>query len=201
MFHELIHGDRPDLIVRSIASSDFSILCLIDWETARLISDALGRLIETYKIIMGLKEKIEGLREDGVPEEALKDLINHANEKMKTTVEALTEEITTTHPDGKVSVTRKKELKIEMCGALGEVASRIDKGFSFEIRTGALTEAPENEDKKSAAARKIRADHQAAIAAKQPSLEYIKTSGPPILSLPGLPQADDLAGSKKNPPA
>ncbi|MGN6115244.1 MAG: hypothetical protein ACTHN2_06970 [Nitrobacter sp.] len=189
VFCEVVHGNRPDIKLKTVASSEFSILCLLDWETAKLVAQTISTLIEGYKIIMDLKEKIQGLREAGVPEESLAPLIDHANQKMESTILAVSEDIITRFPDGRVQETRKKELKIEMRGALGEIATRIDKGFSFEIRP-ALSAPNEEEGSKEADARKLQQQQYAEIASKQTTLQYLKMEGDPILTLPGLPEAE-----------
>jgi len=194
VFHETIHGERPDLKLKSIASSDFSILCLIDWETAKLIAQSVSRLIESYKIILSLKEKIKGLLDDGIPEEKVQGLVDHANDQMAATVNAISEEIITRFPDGKVQETRRKELKIEMRGALGEIATRIDKGFSFEIRPGKVSPA-DDKDSGSAETQKLRTQQFAEISSVQEKLQYLKSDGSPVLKLSGLPPDKNDGGT------
>jgi hypothetical protein len=191
VFHEFVHGDRPDVKLKAIASSEFSILCLVDWETAKLIAESISKLIDGYKIILSLKEKIQSLRDAGVPEASLDPIIAHANDKMRATINAISEEVTKRFPDGRVEETRKREINIEMRGALGEIATRIDKGFSFEIRPALpKQEAGVSEEGAEAAkAREIKQQQFAEIAAQQTTLKYLKTDGQPILSLPGLPPA------------
>lgn len=79
-----------------------------------------------------------------------------------------------------------------MTGALGEIASRIDKGFSFEIRAAkpAALKNGEEETQDAQAARSLVENQYSEIIAQQPSLQFLKTDGPPILSLPGLPEGD-----------
>lgn len=196
-FREAIHGDRPDLELKSVASSDFSILCLIDWETAKLIATGLSRLIETYKMFIKLREQIETLRNDGIPEDRLKPLTEHANEKMGKTVEAFVEEVETHFPDGKVTKTRRKELKIEVRGAMEEIAVKIDKGFNFEIRPGAPKPPQKGVEESEAiiADRNAMQQRTAELSGLQRQLQYLKTDGSPILSLPGLADEETKARS------
>lgn len=77
-----------------------------------------------------------------------------------------------------------------MRGALGEIATRIDKGFSFEIRPGLPEPAKDGEDPKQAAEREIQQQQYNEITAKQSTIQYLKTEGEPILRLPGLPAVD-----------
>lgn len=192
VFREAVHGDRPDVKLKTVASSEFSILCLLDLETAKLISEAVGRLIEGYKLVIGLKEKVQALRSDGVPDEVLKGVVDHANERMKTTVNAVSEEIVIKFPDGKIQETRRRELKIELTGALGEIASRIDHGFSFEVRASKTVKPKDGEEESpaEAEARQVIDQTTEEIASRQDDLKYLRVNGSPILSLPGLAEVD-----------
>lgn len=200
VFHECVHGDRPGFKLKSIASSDFSILCLLDWETAKLVASSLANLIETYKTIIGLKEKIQELLAAGVPEDKLKTLVDHASEQMEAKVKSVSEDIVTRFPDGRIQEIRKRELTIELQGALGEIATRIDEGYGFEIRLGSPKINKDNKEQDPEAARMqaVRAEQFAEISSKQQSLQYLKTEGAPILTLAGLP-SDDIGKSQRSP--
>jgi hypothetical protein len=196
VFQEIATGTREDPQINSIASSDLSIFLLLDPATALRIMEAISHLIETYKTILKIKRQVNELRET-VPTEKLTDVVDHANGIMKSKITALTEEIVSSK-NGIRSEKRKKEIHIELEGALEAVAIRIDKGFEFEVR--ATPSATKDGETKTADQVK-RDDVLRTIESRQGQLAFVRSNGQPILALPGKLVDDEGPAQAQPSPA
>lgn len=179
-FLELATGTREDVRVRSIASSDFQVLLDSAPAVALLIATAVERLISSYEKVMNIRLAYQQLRENGTSEEALAPVLSEAEGRMAHDIRDLVEELLAER--AAEDEARANELRKELTDSLNALANRIDKGYSIEVRAGAIPAPDEEEeaDEETATRR-----HQAeAVLAMQEKLRFTNLSGRPILALP-----------------
>jgi hypothetical protein len=183
-FLELTTGGRPDLRVRSIASSDFQVLLDSAPATALLLATALERLISSYEKVVNIRLAYKQLRESGASEETLASVKNDAEARMETDTEALAEELV--RQADHVQEERANELRTELRNALNALANRIDRGYSVEVRAGEAEEPDEDGEEPDAEAQRLREQTERVLAA-QKRLSFRNPTGEPILRLPEGP--------------
>lgn len=181
-FLELSVGGRPDLVVRSISSSDFMIFLLASAPTALTIAKTMESLVTSYEKLTTIRLNLQALKQNGVPEEALEKVKEHAGATMSEGIESLAEELleeASTPPDPG----RANELRVELKLSLNGLANRIDRGFNVEVRAGEV-EAPSDDE--AGDVPELEAQREAArlVKAKQRELQFRRRDGHPILELP-----------------
>jgi hypothetical protein len=191
-FLELTTGTRPDLRVRSIASSEFQVLLESTPATALLLATALERLISSYEKVMNIRLAHKQLRESGASDETLAYVSKDAEKKMQTDIEALAEELVK-HAEH-VQLERANELRTEVRTALNALANRIDRGYSVEVRAGEPEDEDEAEgDEPDAETQRLREQTERVLAA-QKRLSFRNPTGEPILELPEGTEDPDAPG-------
>jgi hypothetical protein len=189
-FIELTEGSRPQLTVRSIASSDFTVYVAMAPGAALSVATALDKILDVYRKILDMRASHADLVEKGVPPEVLAPLVEHANGRMAAETERIANEMV----DASASVTdagRANELKIELRLSLNSLANRIDRGYNVDVRAEPEPEPEppaEGEtgptDALAAAADAAVRDALQRIVGLQPKLAFVNRTGKPILSLP-----------------
>jgi hypothetical protein len=101
---------------------------------------------------------------------------------MKTKITQMKEEIIK-EENGIRTEHRKTEITMEIEGALEAIAIRIDKGYDFEVRAEPSKPAGTNPEPSSGQIKQEERLRQ--IKDGQAALNFIRTDGEPILSLPG----------------
>ena len=189
-FMELTGESRPDIEVRSIASSGFEVFLWAFPDLALKLSEVVESLLASYAQIKGIREKASSLEESGVPPEALKPLINYANERMDLDIQALTDKIVGQSLD-KLPEGREHELKVEVRHSLQQLAGRIDEGYSIEVRAFVPPEGEEAPDVGEDVVNAARA-----ITERQPRMRAMDLTGRPILE---LEEGDDEDTTEDSP--
>jgi len=184
VFAELTTGTRPGFPIRSISSSDLSIfLDLMNSKTAACIALAVSSLISSYKKILEIRRLKRDLQDQGLTEQSLEAINNHAEGLMEAgiaeSVEKILNDFYQDTGDG-----RKNELKIELTYSMRNIAARIDRGFNVEVRMTPSAKATEDADSQS------NAKYEQIVSDLAPALQFLKREGPPILSLPERPEND-----------
>ena len=177
-FSELATGLRRPLTVNTIASSDFGLFMAIDFQTAKLIVEAVGLINKTYEIIGRLRTNTQGLRDDALGDDLLALIDERINTKMAEANTAAAEELVVTNT--KIDDGRKQELRTEVRLSLNALANRIDHGYNIDVRMGPIPNGTADPETAEAARVIITAGE---------ALKYFKPAGRPILSLPE-PTAD-----------
>lgn len=186
-FMELAGEGRPDLEIRSIASSDFQIYLVAAPGIALTLAKVIESLLSSYEKIRNIRAAAFNLQDvDSVPDEAIEPLVAHANERMSIDIDAFAQELVAEVAD-RLPAGREHELRIEVNRSLRRLARRIDEGYSIEVRAFTPTEEEDEE----AAAPDAVADTARAITARQPYMRRMNLTGKPILELPGGEDDED----------
>jgi hypothetical protein len=181
-FLELSTGGRPDVEVRSIASSEFQVFLDSLPATAFLLTKALDQIISSIEKIYNIRMAHQQLKESGVDQEALDQVARDAESRMEKDIEALTEDLLSA---GQVDDGRANELRQELKLALNGLANRLDDGYNIEIRPGELPEPDEINDEggEDPVDPELRRQVEAVKAARE-KLGFMNLSGDSMLRLP-----------------
>jgi hypothetical protein len=188
-FLELTTGNRPDVRVRSIASSEFQVLLDSAPAAALMIATALERLISSYEKVLQIRLAHQTLRESGVAEKTLDSVSKEAEKLMEKDIAELVEELLAQGepPDPG----RANELRKDLQSALNGLANRIDRGYGVEVRTGELPQEAADEDVEVDPDLERRREMAEKVLAAQKRLSFRNPTGKPILELPESGLEDD----------
>jgi hypothetical protein len=183
---ELTTGSRPDVHVRSIASSDFQVLLDSAPATALLLATALERLISSYEKVVNIRLAHQQLREAGASEETLASASRDAKDKMGTDIEGLVDELLVRA--NQVDQGRANELRTELRNSLNALANRIDEGYSIEVRAGEPPVDDEDDGDGDGSPldpeKQLLRERSEGVRAVQKRLTFRNITGEPILELP-----------------
>jgi hypothetical protein len=188
-FVELTTGSRPPLHVNAISSSEFGIFLDIPPVTAAAVACAIERIIKGYKTVLEVRLLRRQLKEQGVSDERMEGIGQHADEVMGGVIDEAVDEALAEANDRHDSG-RRNELRTSLSGALRSIAGRIDNGYNFEVRA----EPPEGHETADEPAAEGVDDPYARVARVAPRLEFIRPEGEPILSLPHRSSEEPPAG-------
>ncbi|PKA10624.1 hypothetical protein CH372_18455 [Leptospira meyeri] len=181
-FNELAIGSRPEIELKTIASSEYQILLNILPVTATCLIISIEKLIKIYKDILDIRKARRELKEKGVPDENLSGIEQYANSKMENGItESIQELITkfgTNLEDG-----RKRELEISLKYSMNKISNRIDQGYNFDIKMK-IEESKKNKETSQSEEDKLNEEYNKIITEKNQNLEFLKLTGESILSLP-----------------
>ncbi|MCK4632130.1 MAG: hypothetical protein KAT79_02600 [candidate division Zixibacteria bacterium] len=182
-FEEISTGQRTGLGLRSLSTTDPSVLFDALPKVAAFTAIAVERIIALYKKLLETKKLRMEIRDQGIEEKNLKGIDDHINEVMKKGIEKLVPELMSKcYAD--IDRGRRHELENSLRMSLNGVANRIDRGFNIEVRAEPLEESAdetEESDGDRAMQENIELVHE-----KSHGLQFIKGSGEPILSLPEI---------------
>jgi len=202
---ELVTGTRDPVEVRAISSSNFQFFVDVIPQVALVMQQIIEAIHVSYGALRQIRESIDGMRGNGVPEDNLQGLIDYASSKMASDITVVTRDLVeqfsnVTRPDG-----RPEEIEIIVQRAVTLTAERIDDGYSISVRSYALEpgEDDEDEDGDRALPEGVTQDTEEArrgIEERQPRVRRMNLTGQPILELDaGLP-ADDGADESGDGP-
>jgi hypothetical protein len=180
-FSEVASGKRQKFDIKTISSSDLMVFLAAMPAVAACIAHATEKIINLYKSLLEIK-KIKGeLEKQGLTEDQMKGITEHAASKMNEGIEVLTAEIVEEYYKGKDSG-RKNELKNAVRIALNKLANRIDQGYNIEVRAEPV------EEKKPAGEEQKEADETTKylriVIEAGKTLRFIKPAGGRLLQLP-----------------
>lgn len=127
-FAELATGSRPEVRVRSIASSDYGVFLDIAPQAAAFMAVAVERVVALYKQLLEIRRLRQEMSDQGVTEDGVSGIDAHANELMSAGIEELADELADS--TSVVDQHRSNELKIELRLSLNS----IDQGYSIDVR-------------------------------------------------------------------
>jgi hypothetical protein len=180
-FLELSTGSRPEVRVRSIASSDFQVLLDSLPATALLLATALERIISSYEKVMNIRLARQQLSDSGASEKTLASITEDADNAMSGDIEELVEELLAEGED--LDPARRNEVRKELRDSLNALANRIDKGYAIEVRSGPPPDEPD-EDEEIDPAQQLLRDQADKVIGMQRRITYRKLTGGPIRQLP-----------------
>jgi hypothetical protein len=175
-FNELIIGSRPEIKLKTIASSDYSILLDILPKVGFGLLTAISLIITTYKSILEIKKHYKELKTQGIPDDDLKVIENYAHNKMADSISQGVNDLIEKYAS-KIEKGRKSELSIAINMSMNKLSNRIDSGYNFDVRFSdeKIDEEMNEKDKKKA---------RQQIRDMSKNLKFMNQSGEKILSLP-----------------
>ncbi len=190
---EVATGQRADLKIRTISSSDLTFLLEVLPEVGAAIAFSVRWLVQTYKDVLEIKKNRQDLANKEIPQEVLDDLDAHIQERVDAAiadgVEELFKEFDKRRPAG-----RKEELRNELRRWLGELMKRIDHGYHVEVRAAPREDGEEEEE------RDESAEHLEKISELAAQTPYVAIAGRPVLYLPGPDDQEDADGAADESP-
>jgi hypothetical protein len=189
-FSELVGEGRPEIHVRSIASSEFQVFLDSTPAVAAVVATAVERLLAAYERILNIRNLHRQLAEEDVPDDALEGVAKHVTEGMEGKIREIAENVVAEAELGDSG--RSNELKTEVALALRKLAQRIDHGYDIEVRAGEIPESSEDDVDDTESDQAMREAARVVLDA-QPGLEFMNVSGKAILSLehPGETSGQD----------
>jgi len=192
-FQEIVTGTRSGIPVESISSSAFGLELLAIPAFAYGVARAVNEILTVYKNILEIREARNRLKESGVPDDALAQVDDHANQAMQTRNDALASELLAELPVAEsLDEGRRNELVIELRLSLNAIANRIDKGYEIDVRAPEPEDAPEGEEEADPVLdpELTPADFQRQIRVISPQLRAERVGGAAILELPEGPRSE-----------
>lgn len=175
-FNELITESRPEIKLKTIASSDYSILLDILPKVGLGLLYAISLIITTYQSILEIKKKHKELKAQGLPDDALKGVEDYANKKMADSISQGVDELIKTYAS-KMEKGRKSELSIAINMSMNKLSNRIDSGYNFDVRfSDEKIEEEMNDENEEETKQQIRDMSK--------NLKFMNQSGEKILCLP-----------------
>jgi len=192
VFVELGTGSRPPLKVRSIASSDFSFFLDVAPRAGAYIAIAVERVVALYKSLLEIRRLRAELADQGLDDQSLGGIDNHANTHMSTGIERTADDIIEELGTAVDNPERLNELKIELRLAMNAIANRVDAGYHIDVRIGALPETTdEDETENGDGDASSESDSMNRIASAQEGLKFMRLTGTPILQLVETDEGDE----------
>ncbi len=195
VFVELGTGSRPPLKVRFIASSDFSFFLDVAPEAGAYIAVAVERVVALYKKLLEIRRLRAELAEQGLDETSLGGIDAHANNHMTTGIAEATDDLVDELGSAVDNPGRLNELKVELSLSLNAIANRVDAGFHFDVRMGALVETTDEDAEAKDNGAATTSDAASRIAASRDGLQFVRLKGAPLLQ---LPEPDNDAGQEQD---
>lgn len=148
---------------------------------AACVGHAAEKIINLYKTFLEIKKLKSELKKQGLKEEEMKGINDHANSVMSKGVEELTTEVVEEYYQGNDDK-RKNELTNAVRISLNKLANRIDQGFNIEVRAEPAEE-PEGEKVETEDEQKTRGYVDRVLSVSE-TLQFMKLEGARILHLP-----------------
>ncbi len=180
-FVEIVTESRETLRVRAIASSDFGVYLHTLPSVAAFIAISVERMINGYKSILEIRLLRQQLLNQGLTEEELGPVEDHAERRMKDEVRTYVDEVVADRL-AEPRNGREHELAMELRNSLNAIANRIDAGYNFDVRVGDAEPPGEDQEPDQDVAAVVEL-----IRTTSASLKFINMSGARILSLPEGP--------------
>ena len=95
--------------------------------------------------MLEIKTLKQGLIDQNVPEDALSELTNHTESKVRPAIDDIASDILNKYED-KLDADRKNELETELKHSLLKLTDRIDRGFQIELRVSEPASEEENSE-------------------------------------------------------
>jgi hypothetical protein len=152
---------------------------------ALTLAKVIESLLSSYERIRELRKTATSLEEQDAPPSVVKSVTDHANERMDLDIDALTHEIVG-QSLANLDAGRANEVEIEVKHSLRRLATRIDEGYSIEVR--AFTPPDGEEEAETEGVSDEAIDAARSITERQPRMRSMNLTGRPILE---LEEADD----------
>ena len=189
VFNEIATGSREDFKIKSISSSDLTVVLESAPAVAVMIVTAIERLATLYERVLGIiKLQREVTKVDGMPDKVAGGIQEYIDSQIAKGVDEVSKSF-----QGdlrKIESGRRNELRTELKNALREIASRLDTGFLFDVRGGQPEqEAPPNPEEQTQEERNQR-DTLERVTASRNIIRRLRIESGPILQLPPTEDGD-----------
>ena len=181
VFTELSTGERDNLKIRTISSSELSVFFDFLPVVGASIAVAVERIVALYKNMLEIKKLKAELVKQNVPDDKLTGIEEHAESIATPEIENLTVALITEF-GGHLNDNRKNEIKIELRHSLKKLANRVDRGFNIELRVSHIDKTDEDDSEEQNGNANSQANLRILEASK--NIEYSKSSGEPVLFFP-----------------
>lgn len=188
VFSELATGERSNLSIRTISSSELSVFLDFLPITGASIAVAVERVTALYKNMLEIKILRAKLAEQNVPTEKLTGIEEYAESSVAPRIDEIADELIEEY-GGHLDESRKNELRIELRHSLKKIANRVDRGFNFELRVAPIEQTEEADDNEN-----TRIIQRIIEAAK--NIEYTESYGDPVLFFPENDIDEDESDNK-----
>ena len=183
VFNEIATGSREDFKIRSISSSELTVVLESAPAVAVMIVTAIERLATLYERILGIiKLHRDVSKFDGMPDKVSGGIKEYIDSKISNGVDEVSKFF---HGElRRVETTRRNELKTELRNSLRDIAARLDSGFLFDVRGGQPEDgsAP-NEEEQTPEEKQHKANYEK-VTASRDVIRRLRVESGPILSLP-----------------
>jgi hypothetical protein len=174
-FSEIGTGKKDNLDIKTISSTDLTVYLNAAAPFAACLAVAIERIVALYRQLLEIRKLRADLQKQGVPAEQTAGIEDYANKLMDNGIEKLSVDIITEFYKGSDDG-RKNELSNAARISLDRLATRIDRGYNFEVRVEPLhVDQEQNENQKD-----LKEQIQKIQAAAK-NMEFMKLEGEPIL--------------------
>lgn len=177
VYEEITTGSRAGFILKSISSSEFGVFLQTSSEIAACVAVATERILALYKTHLEIKKLHNELKKQSVPQANLDGIAEHLNSLISSGIKVAAKEIVNERSVKSLDAGRRNELETELNFSMNKIANRIDRGFNFEVRAEPATLKEPGEATQAQV-------YYEEIVSRAENLGFIKTDGPPVLSLP-----------------
>jgi hypothetical protein len=184
VFCEIATGSRDDFKIKSISSSDLTVVLESIPAVAVMIATALERVSSLYERVLNIIKLHKEMKDNKLPDSLIKGAEKFIKETLEKEIEQAAKDIEENYLQ-KTEATRRNELRTELKNSLREIASRFDRGYIFDVRGSS---PPENEEDNGSAEPHTPAWQRKVVAEKREKLKHFKVQDQPIL---GLPEPDN----------
>lgn len=144
---EIVVGETPELELRDLSSSAFSIFLHIDPQVVAFIVLAIERVMNGYKTLLEVRVLQDQLKNRLVPDDLLEGLEKSTNERMENVFrQALDAAIRESKTQAKKE--RLNELKNLATILLRQLVESMEKGYEIDARVGYSEDEPDDEEEK-----------------------------------------------------
>lgn len=140
--NELGVGGRPQISIRTISSSDFTILVKLLPRAAVIFATSVTWLQHTYKQMLDARLIKKQLEEMQFSANTAALIEREASGRMMTAIGTLVDNLMEKYGIG-IDESRAPELRVDLKASLSDLSKRIDIGMNFEIRAADVAKAAE----------------------------------------------------------
>jgi hypothetical protein len=193
-FLELSTGNREEVQVMAIASSEFEAFLLLVPAAAAYFAKALETVLNIYEKVLNIRKAKKELEDSGIAPDYVERLDGEANAMTKKEIEQFVDQLMKERTEVE-NPDRANELRTDLAKQTMELAKRIDHGYRVDLQARELEPTTEDHEPDG------RAEQQAAVQevlAARNRLKAFKLTGKPILGLPEAISDDAIHGAESN---
>ena len=181
VFTEVATGSRGDFKIKSISSSDLTVVLESAPAVAVLIATTFERVAAIYEKILNIIKLQKDLRTAQIPDKILNDMNAHIATTIKTELKEASKQVGE-NLIKKVETGRRNELRTELLKAFEGLAARLDRGYIFDVR-GPAPEDVSDQNGEAAAVEAPSNKLRRIVAEKRELIKHFKAESEPVLSL------------------